>query len=294
MRFSIPIVLTSLAAMLPAQKAVDKQVPGKSATAPTSQAAKVPNPRAMIKTSLGNIEVELFASEAPKTVANFLGLAEGTKEFLDPKTGKKTKRHFYDGLVFHRVIPKFMAQGGCVDGTGGGRIGYTFEDEINAESLGLHKLKAVTKGRPNPCLLIRSQRDFQRIVGGTLYKKLGIKDQKSLDAKRAQLNAALDELTVLEVYESMGYRYRKNDVPSHKMLRGTLAMANAGPDTNGSQFFINMVDNAYLNGKHTVFGRVVTGMDVVDKIEQAKTDAQTNRPIDPIKIESVRRLPAGR
>ena len=145
---------------------------------------------ANINTTLGTIEVELFDEQAPKTVENFRKLAGD---------------HFYDGVIFHRVIRDFMIQGGDPQGTGTGGPGYTFEDEIN----------------------------------------------------------------------------------EHRIVRGALAMANAGPDTNGSQFFILTADAApWLDGKHTVFGRVTAGMDTVDAIESLATD-QGDRPLEPPEIESV-------
>ncbi len=141
-------------------------------------------------TSHGTIEFEFFDDDAPKTVENFRKLA-----------GDK----FYDGIVFHRIIPDFMLQGGCPLGTGTGGPGYTFEDEFN----------------------------------------------------------------------------------SHKVVRGALAMANAGPNTNGSQFFIVTTDAApWLDGKHTVFGQVTAGMDTVDKIEAVPTDAR-DKPVEPVTIESI-------
>jgi cyclophilin family peptidyl-prolyl cis-trans isomerase len=145
---------------------------------------------ATMKTSEGDIVLELFEEDAPKTVSNFKKLAsEG----------------FYDGLIFHRVIADFMIQGGCPQGTGTGGPGYTFEDEINR----------------------------------------------------------------------------------HKVVRGALAMANAGPDTNGSQFFIVTTEEApWLDGKHTVFGEVRDGMDVVNKIGTTQTDAR-DRPVEPIGIQKV-------
>jgi len=145
---------------------------------------------ATIETNHGPIEVELFDEDAPETVANFRKLAgEG----------------FYDGLVFHRVIPDFMIQGGCPQGTGTGGPGYTFADEIN----------------------------------------------------------------------------------DHRIVRGTLAMANAGPNTNGSQFFIVTAEaTPWLDGKHTAFGRVTSGMDVVDKIQSVETDAR-DRPVEDVRMDSV-------
>jgi cyclophilin family peptidyl-prolyl cis-trans isomerase len=150
---------------------------------------------ALMHTTHGTIELELFDDDAPETVANFRKLAS---------------EQFYDGIIFHRVIPDFMIQGGCPQGTGTGGPGYTFEDEINPR----------------------------------------------------------------------------------KVVRGALAMANAGPDTNGSQFFIVTADSApWLDGKHTVFGRVSAGMDAVDSIEALPTDSR-DRPLDPPKIESLDLDPA--
>jgi cyclophilin family peptidyl-prolyl cis-trans isomerase len=139
-------------------------------------------------TNHGDIVLELFDEDAPETVANFRRLAEDG---------------FYDGLIFHRVIPDFMIQGGCPQGTGTGGPGYTFKDEIN----------------------------------------------------------------------------------DHKVVRGALAMANAGPNTNGSQFFIVTVDEAgWLDGKHTVFGEVTEGMDVVDTISELPRDGR-DRPMQEARIE---------
>jgi peptidyl-prolyl cis-trans isomerase B (cyclophilin B) len=150
---------------------------------------------ANMNTTAGTIQLELFDDDAPNTVANFRKLADG---------------HFYDGVIFHRVIADFMIQGGCPQGTGTGGPGYTFEDEIN----------------------------------------------------------------------------------QHKVVRGALAMANAGPNTNGSQFFIVTTDSApWLDGKHTVFGRVIAGMDAVDAIEGVPTGAQ-DRPLEPPVIESIELDPA--
>ena len=145
---------------------------------------------ATLHTNQGTIEVELFDGEAPKTVENFRKLAED---------------RFYDGVIFHRVIPDFMIQGGDPTGTGTGGPGYTFADEIN----------------------------------------------------------------------------------EHKVVRGALAMANAGPNTNGSQFFIVTADACpWLDGKHTVFGRVSDGMDVVDSISAAETDGR-DRPRQDVTIDRV-------
>ena len=158
-------------------------------------------------TSLGKFTVELFEKDAPKTVANFVGLADGTKEWTDPKTGAKVKKPFYNGLIFHRVIADFMIQGGDPLGTGTGDPGYKFADEFGS----------------------------------------GRKMDKA----------------------------------------GVLAMANAGPNTNGSQFFITLKETNYLNGKHTVFGEVTDGMDTIRKIGETKTSKPGDRPVTPVVIQTV-------
>ena len=146
--------------------------------------------QATLHTSEGAIELELFPNEAPKTVENFVKLA---------------RDGFYEGVIFHRVIPDFMIQGGDPTGTGTGGPGYEFEDEFN----------------------------------------------------------------------------------EHRVVRGALAMANAGPNTNGSQFFIVTAEaTPWLDGKHTVFGQVTSGMDVVDRIAEAERDAN-DRPASPVSIERV-------
>ncbi len=141
---------------------------------------------ATFKTSAGDLVVKLLPEKAPKTVANFVELAEGTREWTDPKSGQKVKRPLYDGTVFHRVIPEFMIQGGDPLGTGTGGPGYRFEDEIGPDN--------------------------------------------------------------------------RFDRP------GLLAMANAGPGTNGSQFFITEVPTPHLNRGHTIFGEVVKGGELIARI----------------------------
>jgi peptidyl-prolyl cis-trans isomerase A (cyclophilin A) len=158
-------------------------------------------------TSEGNFTIRLFEGETPNTVANFAGLAEGTKEWTDPRTGQKVKRPFYDGLIFHRVIAGFMIQGGDPLGTGTGGPGYKFADEFD---------------------------------GRLRHQKAGI-----------------------------------------------LSMANAGPNTNGSQFFITLVPTPWLDDKHTVFGEVTEGLDVVQKIGNTPTSKPADRPLKPVVIQSV-------
>jgi peptidyl-prolyl cis-trans isomerase A (cyclophilin A) len=161
---------------------------------------------ATLHTSMGDIEVQLFPNHAPKTVENFVGLAEGGKEWTDPRSGQKSSAPLYSGTVFHRVIPDFMIQGGDPLGSGTGGPGYRFGDEIHPEL-------AFTK----PYLL---------------------------------------------------------------------AMANAGPGTNGSQFFITVAPTGWLTGKHTIFGEVTKGTEVVDAIATTKTGSM-DRPTTPITVDSV-------
>jgi len=246
------------------------------------------NPVYVIQTTLGDIEVELFQSETPKTVANFIGLAEGTKEFEDSKTGKKVKRPYYNGLIFHRVIKNFMIQGGCPLGNGRGGPGYTFADEIDATALGLDKMKVFgpQKGL-HRFLMIHSQEEYQQNIMTPLFRAMNINSQEEFDQRKKEVETRLDTLTLKEAYENMGYVYSDNG-SEHPPVRGSLAMANAGPNTNGSQFFINLVDTDWLTGKHTVFGKVVKGMDVVDKIGAVKVDSG-QKPVKDVKIISVHR-----
>jgi peptidyl-prolyl cis-trans isomerase A (cyclophilin A) len=163
---------------------------------------------ATLKTNRGDITLKLFTNHAPATVANFVGLATGTKEYVDGRSGEKKSGPFYDGLGFHRVIDGFMIQGGCPLGTGTGGPGYQFKDEFHPE----------------------------------------------LQFDRPYL----------------------------------LAMANSGPNTNGSQFFITVAPTPWLNMRHTIFGEVVDDESkaVVDAIATTAT-GQMDRPVDAVVMESV-------
>jgi peptidyl-prolyl cis-trans isomerase A (cyclophilin A) len=158
-------------------------------------------------TSLGAFTAELFDTKAPKTVANFVGLAEGSKEWTHPKTRERQKKPFYDGIIFHRVIKGFVLQGGDPLGQGHGGPGYQFEDEFHPD--------------------LRHDR------------------------------------------------------------AGVLSMANAGPNTNGSQFFITLGPTPHLDRRHSVFGKVTSGLDVVEKIGQVPTD-KNDRPVTPVVINTIK------
>jgi peptidyl-prolyl cis-trans isomerase A (cyclophilin A) len=166
---------------------------------------------ATLTTSQGTITVRLFPDHAPKTVRNFVELAEGGREWTDPRTMQPVKTPLYNGTIFHRVIPQFMIQGGDPLGTGMGGPGYKFDDEIHPD---------LTFDRPY-----------------------------------------------------------------------LLAMANAGKQsgrgTNGSQFFITTVPTDWLNGKHTIFGEVISGQEVVDAISNAPANSRDNRPSTDIVLQSV-------
>src|SRR5262249_52806010 len=158
-------------------------------------------------TSDGNFTARLYDEQVPKTVANFAGLAEGSKEWTDPRNGKKSTAKYYDGTVFHRVIANFMIQGGDPLGQGTGGPGYTFADEF---------------------------------------------------------------------------------VPSLRHDRaGLLSMANRGPNTNGGQFFITLAPTPWLDNKHSIFGEIVTGMDVGSKIGRTPTTKPGDRPIKAITVQTV-------
>lgn len=247
------------------------------------------NPLVEIQTSMGNIILELFPEEAPETVANFIGLAEGTKPFVDPETGEMVTRPYYDGQIFHRVIDDFMIQGGSPTGLGNGTPGYSFRDEINARSLGLDRMPAFDEeGVPHPFLRIGSQAQFQSVILQPLLAQMGIASQQELEANLPAVEERISNLTVMDVYENQGYEYNERLV-SRLPVRGVIAMANAGPDSNGSQFFINLIDTDWLAGKHTVFGRVREGMDVVDAIGRTQTD-EMDRPVEPVRILQVREI----
>jgi cyclophilin family peptidyl-prolyl cis-trans isomerase len=207
---------------------------------------------AVIETDKGNLILELYPDAAPKTVENFVQLS-----------GKD----FYKDIIFHRVIKNFMAQTGDPTGKGSGGPGYTFNDEINADALGLNELKL--KDAPQYGELARN------FVSSLVIQKLGIKSEEEWNSRMEEvkkefqriMTGMLDQPVKL-VLEGTGYIYTPG-LPSRKAVKGSLAMANSGPNTNGSQFFINQVDTPHLNGLHTVFGQLTEGYDVLDKIIDA-------------------------
>lgn len=272
----------------PALQTVTVELDGRRVSAEIENAA---NPLVVLSTTRGDILLELLPMEAPETVANFLGLAEGTKPFIDIYTGLETQRPFYDGLVFHRVMDGFVIQSGSPQGTHDGGPGYSFPDEINADSLGLAQMQLLDPdGYPNPVLGIRSREDFQERVLEPLYARMGITNRASLDARVGEVEQRLRTMTMKQANELLGYHYITS-VQSRAPLRGVLAMANSGPDTNGSQFFILLADAPWLTGKHTIFGKVRAGLETADAIGKVRVDAD-GRPRQDVTILSIRRVGA--
>ncbi len=269
----------ALAALLLAAQAVPAQ---------QIEREKPTNPVVVMTTNFGEVFIELFPEEAPKTTANFIGLATGERSFTEQKTGKEVRRPFYDGLTFHRVIKNFMIQGGDPKGDGTGGPGYRFANEINADALGLDKLKVLENDSPHVFLGVRSKEDFQRTVVGPLLRAMGIRSEADLEKRMEEARKRLNDLTLKEAYKNMGYRFDEK-LASRAPAKGVLAMANAGPNSNGSQFFINLIDTPWLAGKHTVFGKVVRGMDVIERIGETPVGAGS-APREAVRIVSIRLL----
>ena len=248
-----------------------------------NQEVKIVN--VLMKTSLGDIELELNREIAPLTVDNFVGLAMATKEFTDSQTRQLAKRHFYDGLIFHRVIRDFMIQGGCPVGTGTGGPGYTFADEcyepgekITGTIENEQKANAIWTQQVVPYLRSNPTDPSPELMA--IVTK----------CHQSQSLAPMIGSTVAFYEKATGRRAFYGQGPLKATVDyGTICMANAGPDTNGSQFFIvTKKDGAdWLNGKHTVFGKVTNGMDVAHAIENVQTTA-SSKPIQDVKIISIR------
>jgi len=265
------------------------------AASAADEAKSETRPLADITTSHGVIRVALYADEAPQTVANFLALAAGEKPFTG-SDGKPAQQPFFDGLTFHRIIAGFMIQGGDPLGTGQGGPGFQFADEINAVSLGLDREKVFT-GPGMTMEDINPQCSYQMQQFGALFIRPRLEAQgvvpqtppAEIEAAVQKLLPGLREVTLQGFYEKLGYHYDPSLPASHRPLRGSLAMANSGPNTNGSQFFINLADTPHLTGKHTVFGEVIAGMTVVEAIAKVAVDAQ-GKPAQPLTIISIRQV----
>jgi peptidyl-prolyl cis-trans isomerase A (cyclophilin A) len=238
---------------------------------------------ARFDTSMGEIVVRLF-EDTPETTANFIGLAEGTKEWADPRTGAKVKKPFYDGLIFHRVISDFMLQGGCPLGNGTGGPGYAFGDECYSNF-------SKASGKINDPQTAMGA--WQNILAPAMRRGNGkIADQKIMDLvnniMQKQSAEPLIGWDLADLQKRTGVEWKAGTGLKHPVAYATLCMANAGPDSNGSQFFIVTKKDGceWLNGKHTVFGTVVSGMDVAHKIE-AVEKGPNDKPKKDVVIQKV-------
>jgi peptidyl-prolyl cis-trans isomerase A (cyclophilin A) len=208
----VMLLLIAVPAAFAQEKKAAQKAPETKATQKTGAAKLSPGVYAHFETSMGNFTCELFEKQTPVTVANFIGLAEGTKEYTDPRTGRKVKgKPYFDGTVFHRIMDGFMIQGGDPLANGTGGPGYQFQNEVSP------------------------QLKFDR--------------------------------------------------------EGRLGMANAGPNTNGSQFFVTLGPKDFLNGGYTVWGQVVEGMDVVKAIGKVPTKVgpggEKSSPVTPVTLKKV-------
>jgi peptidyl-prolyl cis-trans isomerase A (cyclophilin A) len=246
-------------------------------------------PLATIETGMGTIKIELWPDKAPKTVGNFTGLANGTKEWTDPQTGVKTIKPFYDGLIFHRVIKDFMIQGGCPLGSGSGGPGYKFEDETYERG---EEIAGEIKDDDTALLVFQTVFLPYLQAGGGDRTKLDKDIMDITDACMKNNNGSAIMAHPVEYYiektNFQGKVYRQGKILA-PVAYGTIAMANSGPNTNGSQFFIVTKKDGtpWLDGKHTVFGKVIEGMDVVHKIEDVEKGAQ-DKPVADVKMIKVR------
>jgi cyclophilin family peptidyl-prolyl cis-trans isomerase len=239
-----------------------------------------------MKTSLGTMKIELFSDIAPKTVENFIGLATGKKEWTDG-SGKAKKSNFYDGLIFHRVITDFMIQGGCPLGNGTGNPGFSFEDECYDTK----DAKPITGSFQDD---ETANRVFQEILVPYFRSTQSPDQELIMLVRECQSRQSALPLAKKPVEYYMQKTGRTQPLYSHgKLLAevayGTICMANSGPSTNGSQFFIVTKKEGcpWLNGKHTVFGKVIDGMDVALKI-QGVEKGPNDKPVEDITIKSIK------
>jgi len=235
-----------------------------------------------ISTSQGEMYLELFPLEAPNNVENFIALADGEKEFTDQSTGEPIQARYYNGMRFHRVVPGFIIQAGSPANNLLGLQVNLLDDEINANALGLDQILALNSdGSFADVLNIESKPDFHEEILTPLYLQRNITDVEAVLSSQYQVLEILQDLSVKSVYENQGYRY-DDSLPSRPIERGTVALANSGPDSNGPEFFISLTTAEWLSGKYTVIGKVIEGQDVMDSIG--------NTAIDPSQFSSLSTL----
>ncbi len=224
------------------------------------------NPLIRVSTSQGEIYLELFPLEAPRNVANFIALAEGEKEFTQQETGEPIQVRYYNGMRFHRVVPGFVIQAGSPAYNPLGLQLSLLDDEINANSLGLDRIAALNPdGSFADALNIESKADLHEEILTPLYRRRNITTIDAALSNQYQILDNLKSLSVKAVYENQGYRYDES-LQSRAIVRGTVALANSGPDSNGPEFFISLTSAPWLTGKYTVIGNVVEGQEVMDRI----------------------------
>ena len=227
------------------------------------------HPLILMRTSRGDVYIELFPESAPRNVANFIALAEGKVELFDVNSAQSVTPNYYDGKTFHRILRNYLVQSGGSSAVQDPRPEYTLDDEINARDLGLNDIKVIDEtGAPNAWLNLQDNEDFQSQILLPLYKKLDIRSAEQVEARQFELHKMLSEMTLLQAYENQGYQFN-NRLPARVPVRGSVAMANSGPNTNQSEFFITLVDSPWLAGKTTIIGEIVEGMDIVDRIDQS-------------------------
>ena len=230
------------------------------------------NPLIRISTSKGEMYLELYPLEAPNNVENFIALAEGEKEFTNLKTGEPIQSRYYNGMRFHRVVPGFIIQAGSPAINPLGLQVSLLNDEINANALGLDQIPALNPdGSFADVLNIESKPDFHEEILTPLYSQRNITDVEAALSRQYQVLETLQELSVKSAYENQGYRY-DDSLESRPIERGTVALANSGPDSNGSEFFISLTAAEWLWGKYTVIGKVVEGQEVMDSIGNTAID----------------------
>jgi len=246
------------------------------------------NPLLLVNTSQGEIYIELFPAETPENSANFLALAAGEVEILNSDSSSSSRPRYFNGMRFHRVIPGFVIQAGSPAYQPLGEPSEVLADEINADFLGLDQLSVLNPdGSVNETLNIGSQSDFEQQILIPLYGKMNISTASELLSRQYDVLSQLQSLTIKQAYENLGYRYNSNQ-SSRRVSRGVLALANSGPDSNGPEFFIALADADWLSGKHTVIGKVVEGLNVVDTIGVTAIDATAFSRLSTL-IYSVRR-----
>lgn len=231
------------------------------------------NPLILLSTSTGDIYIELLPDEAPNNVENFLALAHGEIEFIDPNSDSRFQPRYFDGMQFHRVVPEFVIQAGSPFHNPLGAPDILLQDEINANSLGLDRLPVMDEqGNFNPILNIGSRIEFHDVLLKPLFNSLNIESEAEMLERQYEVLEILQGLTVKQAYENQGYRYSEN-APTRGIVRGVVALANAGPNQNGPEFFIALQDSPWLNGKNTVIGRIVEGLETADAIGSSVIDA---------------------